>query len=598
MPPVLSIVVACALLAAASPAARATAPEPVRIGVLAPHGAEEADADWAGLARHLQAALPGTRVALDAYDLAGLRDAVLGGRVDFFIANSGFYVDMELRAGAARIATIESAAAPSPGRGIASAVIVRADRPALRGFGDLRGQRLLAVGEEAFGGYQVAWREMQRAGLDPRRDTAELRFAGYPIDRIADEVLAGRADAGIIRACLLEHLERSGRVPPGALRVLAEPPPDDYPCRRSTPLYPDWPVAALRGTPHELAKRVAVALLAIPAGAGLPTWTVPTDYQPVHELFRELRIGPYAAGAPALAEFVARYRGLLGALAAVLLAWAAHTVRVEFLVARRTRELQAALAAREQAEAQAREGEVRVEHLARLGVLGEMASMLAHELAQPLGAIGNFARGLRRRLAAGRADPPAIAEAVEAIEAQAERAEQVMTRIRHFARKDASGFAPVDLDALVEESAALFSAAAARGGPRLVVERGEETPRPLRALGDALQLQQVLLNLLKNAFDAMRDAAPDNATITLCLAAADGEARLSVLDAGPPLTEAQRARLFEPFYTTKPDGVGLGLAICQRTVEAHRGRIEARPAGPRGLELRVTLPLLPHADDD
>lgn len=571
--------------------ATAQAPDgTLRIGVLAPEGAEEAHANWTTLSAHLAAALPEYGITLTSFDLPGLRAAVERSQLDFFIANSGFYVETEFAFGAARIATLESPEATSPGRGIASAVIVRADRHDLQAFSDLRGQRLMAVGERAFGGFQIAWREMRRSGFDPRRDASSLVFAGFPLTRIVDAVLRGEADAGVIRACLLERLITRGEVPAGALRVINLQPEAGYPCQRSTPLYPDWPFAALRTTPHPLSKRVATALLTMPAAPGNISWTVPTDYQPVHELFRELEIGPYAhRAAPSLLDWLQAHKWAVALVLALLAGWVAHTLRVEVLVTRRTRELREALQARDRAEAAASEREQQLEHLSRLGILGEMASMLAHELTQPLAAIANFARGMQLRIAAGRNEPDSLLEGAQAIEGQADRAALVMERIRAFSMKRAIARVPFDVGELVEQSIAMFLGMAARGA-EVRLERSPRTNAPLIVAGDALQLQQVMLNLLKNAFDATRELLPAHRVIVVRLGADANRVRIDVLDRGPPVAPENAARLFEPFFTTKPDGVGLGLAICQRTVEAHGGHIRATPRTTGGLCVTIMLP--------
>lgn len=582
-----------ALLAGMVWGTAAQAAEPLRIGVLAPEGAEEAGADWSALAGHLQRRLPERAVRIQTHDLAGLRAAIAGGAVDFFIANSGFYVEMEFAYGAARVATLESAEALSPDKALASAVIVRADRHDLKSLGDLRGRRLMAVADTAFGGYQVAWREMLRIGLDPRSDVAELRFSGYPLQKIVHAVMHGDVDAGIVRACLLERLEQRGLLAPGALRVLDAKSGDGFPCQRSTPLYPDWPFAALRGTDHALSKRVATALLTMPPGARGTMWTVPTDYQSVHELFRELEIGPYSylAERP-LEQWLRRNWWLAAVVLLGLVGWAVHTVRVKVLVTRRTRELREALAARDRAEADARTRDRQLDHLARLGILGEMASMLAHELAQPLAAIGNFGRGLCRRIEGGAADSERLMDGAQAIVVQAERAAQVIDRIRAFSRKRAVEHVPVALDALVKETVSLFSAMVVCPPViDVVCDPGGDSPLPsLWVEGDRLQLQQVFLNLLKNSYDAVRDMHVERQRITVRLASADGRVRAAFSDAGPVLPPGTAERLFEPFFTTKADGVGLGLAICQRTIEAHRGGIAAHPLPGGGLEVEIFLP--------
>lgn len=561
----------------------------VTVGILAPQGEFQAAQAWAHLAERLHLALPERRFALKHFDLPGLKAAVAAAQVDFFIANSGFYVDMEAAHGARRIATLQSPQALSPAEALASAVLVRRGRGDLRRWADLKGKRLMGVDPNAFGGFQLVWREMKAAGVDPYTDLAVLQFAGFPLQDIVAAVRRGDTDAGIVRACLLEDMVRNGQARAGEFDVLM-PQGGPYPCARSTPLYPDWPFAALKRTPNDLAKRVAVALLAMPPSANGHAWTVPTDYQPVRELFRDLEIGPYAdLRERSVAGFVRRHWPWFVLALAGLAGWAVHSLRVNRLVDRRTAELRLALAERERMEQEARAQQEKLDHLSRLGILGEMSSMLAHELNQPLAAIGNFARGMARRIEAGRLEPQALLAAGNDIAEQAQRASGIMQRIRGFVGKRAVRRERLDLRATLEGAVALFSSMQTQ--PPAIELEWDPRARSPWVHADRLQVDQVLLNLMKNALDAMAALPPAQRRVVLA-AAPDGEHyRVCVSDNGSGVDAAARHRLFEPFFTTKPDGVGLGLAICKRAVEAHGGRLWAEP-GPDGAGLSVcfTLP--------
>lgn len=562
----------------------------ITIGVLAPEGGALADRAWQSTRASLSARL-GREVELRFGDIAGLRAAVASGSVDFVIASSGLYVELEAAHGASRIATLESPFAPNPAEAIAATVLVRSRQGAPQGLEDLRGRRIAIIGTEAFGGWQVALPEFARAGLDAERDLV-VETVGFPMQEIVRRVIEGRADAGIVRNCVLEGMVARGEVPAGAVRVLRERTAAGERCARTSALYPDWPFATLRHTPRELAREAALALFAMPADADGLRWTVPVDYQPVRELFRELRIGPYAYLREQTLEGLVRRWWWVVALAAIALAGgAAHIARAEWLVRARTRELHRSIEERERLSREAREQQERLDHLARLGALGEISSMLAHELAQPLAAIGNFARGIVRRLEAGRTDPAPIAGAAADIAAEAERAAGILSRIRDFSRKRPAHRESLDLREPVDGAIRLFAAALA-DAPKVKLTIACRLPP--RVWADRLQLEQVLLNLLKNAYDATRDRA---AAAEIRLDIEDHEAGLlvRVADNGAGLDEATRQRMFEPFFTTKPDGVGLGLALAQRVAEAHGGRLRAQPASPAG-GLAVCL-LLPRADE-
>ncbi|RMD80552.1 MAG: hypothetical protein D6809_00885, partial [Gammaproteobacteria bacterium] len=222
-------------------------------------------------------------------------------------------------------------------------------------------------------------------------------------------------------------------------------------------------------------------------------------------------------------------------------------------------------------------------HVYRLCAMGEMATQIAHELNQPLAAMAGFAEAGLRLLRAGRTE--AAAEALEAIGGEAARAGEIIRRIRRFARKAETQREPVPLDGLVAEVLALVRAEARWRGasvaasvePGLVVE------------GDRVLLEQVLLNLVRNGLEALGEGRTGGVRVSA--GRREGRAELRVEDDGPGLGVEDPERLFEPFRSSKPGGLGLGLAISRSIVEAHGGRLEAAPAPGGGACFRFTLPL-------
>ncbi|RAI37235.1 hypothetical protein CH338_16470 [Rhodoplanes elegans] len=567
--------------------------ETIRIGVLAFLGAEHSLEEWGPTARAVEAGLPGSTVVIVPYDHAGLDRAVAEGAVDYVITNPGHYVELEVAHGISRIATLDS------GLPVASAIVVRRDRSDLRTLADLAGKRVAIVGPTAFGGFQAAWREFAAAGIDPFRDLAGLDTVGFPMTRVIDAVLSNRVDAGILRGCLLEQQEAEGAFAPGALRVVAPRENPGTSCAVSSRVYPDWPIAKLRATSAAEAKRVATALLTFQPPAGVPGWTVPLDYQPVHEAFRDLKIGPYEALRHVTArELLARYWQVLAIFGIALGAWAVHALRVERLVRRRTAELATVNADlvreidhRRRIEEQEALHRKELDHAARLSILGEMAGGMAHELNQPLAAIANYADGCELRLRQASAGTPvdtgALVQATKLIRQQAERAAQVIQRMRAFVRKREPVHMALDLNEVVTEALEFFQGPARRSG--IVLETAPAKNLPL-VCGDRIQLQQVILNLLQNAADASicRGAGPW--TVRVETLACDGGACVAVMDRGEGMSADVKARLFEPFFTTKPAGLGLGLALCHSIVEEHRGRLHAVDRDGSGTVMRLWLP--------
>lgn len=560
----------------------------VAIGVFAYQGERASTSDWTPLINYLNQVLPEHSFRLENHDAESLRRSLADQRIDLVITNPGHYITLEAEFGLSRIATLESLGV-SAAKALGSVVLVRGDRMDLKVLSDLAGKRVAAVSPEGFGGYLLAAKELLHSGVDPESDLKEILFIGLPMNKIVEAVQQGKVDAGIVRACVPEQMVREGQLKPADIRVLSPRQENQFPCALSTPLYPNWPIAVTKQTDPVLAKRVAHALLSMPLAADGIGWTVPADYQPVHDLYRELRIGPYAYLREITPEGLVRrfWPWLLGALFA-LVAWIVHTIRVEQLVHRRTAQLRDSFNAREQAELGMRESQEQMEHLSRLSVLGELSGNLAHELNQPLTTIGTYARTVLRRQDRGNLTPEAISEACTQIASEAERAGGIVQRIRHFAKKRAAVREPVDLAHMAHEARHLVVGMMAHPPEVQITNRLSEH---CRVLADSPQIQQVLLNLIKNAIDAGRTLVPQRQGIQIIVEAIDNWAHLQVIDQGCGLEPPQLAHLFEPFFTTKTDGLGLGLPICKTIIEAHGGRLWATPntEGP-GMCFTFSLP--------
>ncbi len=221
-------------------------------------------------------------------------------------------------------------------------------------------------------------------------------------------------------------------------------------------------------------------------------------------------------------------------------------------------------------------------HVTRRSAMGAMASTLAHELNQPLAAIGNYAAGSRRALEAGN-QAEAVAASIVAIERCALRAGNIIRSLRAITRESTSMRQTIAAGPLVREAAALAMAA---GGEAVKLDLDLADRLPVSA--DPVQIQQVIVNLVRNAIDAVQGST--RREIAVGARIAGGEVRIQVDDSGPGIKPELIDRLFESFVTSKPDGMGVGLSICRTIVEAHGGRITAANRAGGGASLLVALP--------
>jgi signal transduction histidine kinase len=239
------------------------------------------------------------------------------------------------------------------------------------------------------------------------------------------------------------------------------------------------------------------------------------------------------------------------------------------------------------AETQARLHRDEVTHAARLTTLGGMAAGLAHELNQPLAAVVSYARGCARRLEAGDLPKAALLEVLEEISAQALRAGEVLRRIRDFLRGE-SRLEDVDLNDVIRRALRFAEGEARRADVRLELLLA---PEALQVEVDPIQIEQVILNLVQNGFEVMRTNNGAERLLSIATRRVSSDTvEVTVRDSGAGIAADVETRLFDPFFSTKPDGLGLGLSICRTIVEAHGGRLWATAnAGARGTAFRFTL---------
>jgi PAS domain S-box-containing protein len=245
---------------------------------------------------------------------------------------------------------------------------------------------------------------------------------------------------------------------------------------------------------------------------------------------------------------------------------------------------------RRQAEIELQEQRALLAHVGRVSMMGELSASLAHELNQPLTAIVSNAKAGLRFINQEPANLNEVREAFNDIVAANNRAAEIIRHMRTLVKKEEDlQFRPVDLAGLVRDVVALVHTDAILHEVRILVEM--EKPLP-PAGGDPVQLQQVILNILLNAFDAMKACPTSARRIEVRLERHDNAMnRIAICDSGPGLGADELERIFQPFYTTKREGLGMGLSICRSIIEAHHGHLWAKNNPGRGATFYLTVPL-------
>jgi signal transduction histidine kinase len=243
----------------------------------------------------------------------------------------------------------------------------------------------------------------------------------------------------------------------------------------------------------------------------------------------------------------------------------------------------------QEAEARAllQERETLLAHASRVNAMGEMASGIAHELTQPLTAILSRSQAALRLASAEKPEIKPISEALEINVREAKRAGEMLKRMRDYASNRAPKPVQSSINTIVTETMALTAADLRQRG---ITVESSLAPEPVKALVDAIELEQVLHNLIRNAADALEGAGTPGMLIRIETEVANGEIKIAVEDNGPGITPDALPKLFHPFFTTKPEGMGLGLSLCATLVERIDGRIEAANIPGGGARFTVFVP--------
>ena len=685
--------------------------ENVKIGVLSHRGDQITSTTWGPTADYLTTQFPNYQFSIVPLDFNSVDAAVNSAGVDFILVNPGIYVNLEANYRVSRIATMNNRRGGTPYNIFGGVIFTRSDREDLRTLEDLRGKSFMAVDRTSLGGFQMAWREFNALGINPLSDFSQLEFGGIH-DRVVAAVIEGRVDAGTVRTDILERMAEAGQLNPQSVRILNPQSDPEFPFAHSTRLYPEWPFSKVSHTDNSLAQQVAIALMQMPRDhpaaifGNYSGWTIPLDYQPVHELFKELKLPPYAVfGRFTLWQAIQRYWYWVLASLAILLAmgiitsaemrrnrrlaeskkllekrhalilnsvadgiygvdmegnstfvntamekitgWSESDLigKSQHAILHHTRQngsLHPAnecpvyatyrdnksrfiqddvfwkkdgksisveysstpirdehgkttgsvvvfrdITERKQIEEKMREHQTQLVHVARLNTVGEIASGIAHELNQPLTAITTNSRACVRMMESGAHQVERCADIMEKIAGQAERAGKIIRQIRHFVRKGQPEQRLVGVKNLLDTVVEFIEPEARRAGVRLEVNINEAVKT---IYAQEIQIEQVLLNLVRNAIEALRETARPRRKIKIHVNPSEkGVIQFVISDSGPGLKADCEDQIFDPFVTTKPEGMGLGLSISKGIVEAHFSELQVKST-PSGARFSFKLP--------
>ena len=542
-------------------------------------------------AKFLKYSLPDRPIVIRYLGFDEIQKLADARKIDFALTSPDNYALLERFFGARAAISHRIGEASTPDATKGMVVVVREDDPRLRSLRDLDGKRILVSdrhGTEA----RIFDREMIHARIEPGQTTALRPESGrHDSDtekRILREIAAGRYDAGVIPACFYERTRAKDPDVFQSLRFLTTDRVSETRCLSSSIFFPGWTLASFPRTDPLLSTIVAGTLLGMPDEDVRNTWQRGARYTAMHELLETTRDANYQRQTQwNWQAFVAKYDVWIAALVLGILGLAVHSIRAAFLIRRRTQELLKIVAEKRRMSEEAERYNKKLLAFERVGLVGELSSIVAHEVKQPLAVIRNYTRGLQRALAHGETDPVLLHTVLEKIDRQSTKASDIIDHVRSVAKHKHPEAKPMCLSSLLDKAISQFERT--KGIPV-----GKLIEPDVRISADTLEMELLISNLLRNAADAT--AQLDEKDIRATLAREGNRAVLTIEDNGPTLSDEAFSRLAVPFSTSKPDGLGLGLVIVRRIAEAACGNLAFYRKEAGGLKISVTLPLCEEGD--
>lgn len=581
----------------------------VDVGVLAIRGYKATINRWQPLMGWLETQIPNSYFRLHPLTLDELAKGVETQGLDFVITNPGQSVLLARQYSLTWLATLRSPLNNGAAMQVGSALVVRADSP-YHTLSDLKGRRLGIVSKNAFGGYLTLVYEAQLKGIDLPRFVGEIIPLGFPLDNLIYQLDNKKTsterhqqlDAAVVPVCQLEQMQTEGLINIAHYRVLDNQAPAGFNCQVSTHLYPNWSMAKTNRASQSLAKSVTQALLALPEdhlaakSADSAGWTTAVSQLAIDQLLKDLDMHPLQAPWWQRAwQWIKLHQQWAWLVLGILVLLNVYHFWLEYRFSRRGRELI-------NTQRQLNENRALLEHAQRIAIAGELGASLSHELNQPLAAIGHYCHGAEVRLQRG-TSPEELQSVLALIQQEVTRADNIISRLRNLLKKRPVSKQPLYLHELVNDTVPLLAYEFEQHQINLAVNVNGE---PYLQSLDEVGMQQLLLNLLKNAFDAcvqrlelesrgteqIITQKPYTPTIDIDLRYQECTLLLTVTDNGTGLTE-ETSLLMQAFYSTKSEGLGLGLVICRDIAESHGGTFSLESAMGGGCQAQVAIPHKP-----
>lgn len=514
-----------------------------------------------------------------------LEEAINNHQIDFFISSSAFYRQM-IRKGARDLTSIETRKDDDPNQSEGAIVLVKGGRKDLLVLSDLKKQ---IVGySPSFGpsSLQILNGEIKEKGHEPKTFFKKVLPLGPDIDKMLKTLDDGIIDALVLPSCILENFIENNEADSSWLRVLAPRHFSALKCAHSSMLYPGLTFASLPSLNASFSRQITQALLDLDATVKGSFWSVATNFNEVDRLLRSLDQDAWAADrAWSFRNVLNRYWHIVLTILLVLCLIFYSSI-VSLLVRRRTSQLDLALKRERQLKKKSLDASRRIEQMQRIGAFNQLSSLFAHELGQPLYAIRCFCFALRKEINKTGTRSQEVLETVQDIEKQTVRADEIIQKTRNYLKAKKCSTRVLLVQEALSTAIETFNVTLHRKAEIRV----ECTKSSLYCFVDSLDFELIVINLLRNAYEAVQRTGKKPIIYVEVVNAIDDYVSVSVEDNGQPVSESLFASLGKGPKTTKEDGLGLGLTIVTSLVENFGGNITFNRSLTGGLKVTVNLP--------
>lgn len=578
--------------------------ETIKIGLRAHHGIEKSMSQWKPTADFLSKQIPEHKfVMIPFIGIDELMQEAAKNKFDFVLTNPSSYVELELSVGASSILTLRNKRQEKPYTKFGSVIFTHKNNKNINEISDLKGKTIVAVSKPAFGGWRVAKRELMKAGFTAKELENQVRFSGGIQQDVVSIVGLGNADVGVVRTDMLERMAASGLIKLDDFKIINTKLAENFPFARSTQLYPEWPLAKMNKTSSALSKKVALALLTMTSENSAAIagkyigWTVSEDYQPVHNLMKDLKIGSYKHYHESEVEhffeeyFVHFIFSMITVFIFIFLTLYVIAINrklitakiqqnklmdeLEMRVAKRTKDY---LIAKEVAE---KANKAKTEFL----------SSMSHELRTPMNAVLGFAQ-----LIGYDADEKQLTEIKEnskeillAGRLLLELINDVLDLSKIEGGKLQLDIKPVNVNSLIDDVVRLLKSQAKE---KLITITYGASSEEFEILVDYRSIKQIMINLITNAIKYNSE----NGSIDISVSKEKNAfCKITVADSGDGIAEDKLNIIYEPFqrvtHRTNTEGSGVGLAITKNLVEIMKGEIKVESKLGEGSTFSVSFKL-------